>query len=334
MERFFLPEQVTALCAALEEQGFAAYVVGGAVRDLLLGRPPEDYDVCSAALPEQVAELFPKTVPTGIAHGTVTVLMEGLPVEVTTFRGEDRYSDGRHPDSVRFGVTLVEDLARRDFTIGAMACRPKDGTLEDPFGGRRDLERRLVRCVGEPARRFREDALRILRAARFAAQLGFSIHPDTAAAMEECAPLTARLSGERVKAELQKLLLSPAPEQVELLLRIGALNHLFTPRIPAEWSALREAAADPVHRWRAFCTLTGFPPAALPMERALRRGIEHPEEERLAALAVTGGRLYALGLRGKEISAARRRLADHVERHPEDNTEERLLALWREWQER
>lgn len=327
MGEILMPDFVLTLCSTLENVGFMACVVGGAVRDALLGRTPEDWDVCTSALPQQVEALFEKTIPTGLKHGTVTVLTEGVPVEVTTFRGEGAYTDGRHPDRVLFGVDVETDLSRRDFTICAMAYRPVTGEHIDPFGGRRDLRDKLIRCVGEPERRFQEDALRILRAARFSAQLGFVIETETERAMYACAHLTAKLSGERVKAELQKLLLSPAPERVELLLRAGALNHLFQPEYPADWSALKEAPADPIHRWRAFCQLTGFPPEALPMERALRRGIAHPEDELIAGLAVTGGELYALGLRGADIGKARRALAEHISNHPEDNEREKLLAL-------
>ena len=327
LQREEFPFQVRQVCAALEGQGYPAYIVGGGVRDVLLGRTPGDWDVCTAARPEQVQAIFPKTVPTGIRHGTVTVLWEGMPMEVTTFRAEEGYSDGRHPDRVRFGVSLEEDLARRDFTIGAMAYRPATEHLADPFGGREDLEQKLIRCVGEPPRRFQEDSLRIFRAVRFSAQLDFTIESGTLDAMFLCAGQTARLSGERVKAEMQKLLLSPAPERVELLLRCGALKPWGGSTVPQDWSTLKEAPADPVHRWRAFCQLTRFPADTLPMERALRRGILHPEEEVLRTLAVTGGELYERGLRGPEISAAQRRLTAHVMAHPEDNRKEILLAL-------
>ena len=158
--------------------------------------------------------LFDRTVPTGIRHGTVTVLTEDGGVEVTTFRAESGYADGRHPDAVTFGGDLAGDLTRRDFTINAMALGP-DGAVIDPFGGQKDLQARLIRCVGEPERRFREDALRMLRAVRFSAQLGFAVENATAEALRDSAGLTACLSAERVRAELEKLLLSRWPERGE-----------------------------------------------------------------------------------------------------------------------
>ena len=157
-----IPGPVRACCAALWEAGHAAYPVGGCVRDLLLDRAPGDWDAATSALPWEVQALFPRTVPTGLRHGTVTVLLDGMPIEVTTFRGESGYSDGRHPDRVIFGVGLEADLARRDFTVNALALGPEGGVI-DRFGGLSDLDGRRVRCVGDPDRRFREDALRMLR---------------------------------------------------------------------------------------------------------------------------------------------------------------------------
>lgn len=192
----------------LTRMGYEAYPVGGCVRDLLLGRVPGDVDACTSALPGEVMALFPDAIPTGLKHGTVTVPTLSGPVEITTFRAETGYADGRHPDAVAFGVGLTEDLARRDFTVNAMAL-DRDGRVIDPFGGREDLKAGMIRCVGDPDRRFAEDALRMLRAARFAAQLGFAIEEDTAAALKRNARRAALVSGERVKAELEKILCSP-----------------------------------------------------------------------------------------------------------------------------
>ena len=201
------PEKIVkGLCAA----GFPAYYVGGCVRDRLLGRPVHDWDVTTAALPEEVMALFEHCVPTGIRHGTVTVFLDGAQAEVTTFRTEGVYLDGRHPSEVRFVRTLAEDLSRRDFTINAMAM-DADGNVTDLFGGRDDLARRCIRCVGDPEKRFREDALRMLRAYRFSAQLGFALDAATAGAVERCAPLAAALSMERIRDEMEKTLLSPRP---------------------------------------------------------------------------------------------------------------------------
>lgn len=157
-----IPQAVQTVCGTLRRAGWEAYPVGGCVRDLLLGRTPGDWDVCTAAPPEAVEDLFPHTVPTGVKHGTVTVLTDGMAVEVTTFRREGGYADGRHPDAVTFDASLTQDLSRRDFTVNAMALSP-DGAVIDPFGGRADLAAGLIRCVGRPEARFAEDALRMLR---------------------------------------------------------------------------------------------------------------------------------------------------------------------------
>ena len=321
-----IPAGVRGCLDTLRQAGYAAHPVGGCVRDLLLGRTPGDYDLCTSARPEQVMALFERTIPTGIQHGTVTVLTGDGPVEVTTFRRERGYADGRHPDGVAFDVGLTEDLARRDFTINAMALGP-EGEVVDPFDGRDDLNAGIVRCVGEPDRRFAEDALRMLRAVRFAAQLGFAIAPETEEAIRRNARRMARVSGERIKAELEKILLSPHPERAEELLRWGLLAHLWPVCSCPDLSCLRELPPQPIPRWRGFCAATGFPIECLPVERALRRGVRHPEEEVLRRLALSGGELAALGLKGREIGAAQRKLALHVLEHPEDNRRDKLLEL-------
>lgn len=224
---------------------------------------------------------------------------------------------------------LREDLARRDFTINAMALAP-DGSVLDPFGGRADLARRLIRCVGEPERRFTEDALRMLRAVRFAAQLGFSLEARTAAALASCAPLLERVSGERIRAELEKTLLSPHPSLAALPVELGMLVRFGAPARQVELSALAALPATPAHRWGAFCAATGLDITRLPVERALRRAVLHPEDRELAALAVTGRDLYDLGLRGGDIGRARWALLEHVRAHPGDNQREFLLSLAKE----
>lgn len=321
-----IPAGVRGCLDTLRQAGYAAHPVGGCVRDLLLGRTPGDYDLCTSARPEQVMALFERTIPTGIQHGTVTVLTGDGPVEVTTFRREGGYADGRHPDGVAFDVGLTEDLARRDFTINAMALGPA-GEVIDPFDGQADLKAGLIRCVGEPDRRFAEDALRMLRAVRFAAQLGFAIAPETEEAIRRNAGRMARVSGERIKAELEKILLSPHPERAGELLRWGLLAHLWPVCSCPDLSCLRELPPQPIPRWRGFCAATGFPIECLPVERALRRGVRHPEEEVLRRLALSGGELAALGLKGREIGAAQRKLALHVLEHPEDNRRDKLLEL-------
>ncbi len=207
-----MDEGAAELLDTLHKAGYAAYVVGGCVRDSLLGLTPHDWDLCTSALPQQVMELFgaQRCIPTGLQHGTVTVKQSGALYEITTFRTEGTYTDGRHPDEVHFVPDVREDLARRDLTINAMAYNEKEG-LVDPFGGQADLQSGIVRAVGVPRQRFTEDALRILRLYRFAARFGFAIDPSTAqAAQELCAHLDC-VSVERIEEELAKLLSAPAP---------------------------------------------------------------------------------------------------------------------------
>lgn len=211
-----LPSPVLWALGRLEAGGFDAWLVGGCVRDMLRGVAPADYDICTSALPRQTMACFEPecpVIPTGLAHGTVTVMAEGLPLEITTYRVDGSYGDSRHPDHVRFTSRLREDLARRDFTVNAMAWRP-GAPLQDPFGGQRDLENRCIRCVGEPGLRFTEDALRILRALRFAAVLDFTLEERTAAAVPDYAPLLDRVSRERVSQELLRLLPGPGAPRI------------------------------------------------------------------------------------------------------------------------
>ncbi len=201
-----------ALLDALHAAGYAAYAVGGCVRDSLLGRTAHDWDLCTSALPQQVMELFgtEQCIPTGLQHGTVTIKYGGQLYETTTFRTEGSYTDGRHPDEVRFVPDVREDLARRDFTINAMAYNAAEG-LVDPFGGQKDLQNGLLRAVGEPQQRFTEDALRILRLYRFAARFGFALDAATARAARQLAPHLDCISAERIQEELAKLLAAPQP---------------------------------------------------------------------------------------------------------------------------
>ena len=194
------------ILAALESAGFEAYYVGGCVRDLIMGRDIHDTDITTSALPEETTAVFSgyKVIPTGIKHGTVTVICDGEPFEITTFRQDGNYSDSRRPDSVTFSRSISEDLARRDLTINAIAMDLRGNTV-DPFGGREDISNGVIRCVGDPEKRFTEDALRILRAARFASQLGFTIEPETASAMHSLRGRLGLISRERVRDELDKL---------------------------------------------------------------------------------------------------------------------------------
>lgn len=215
-----IPKGALTVLEALHEAGFEAYVVGGCVRDSILGREPQDWDITTSARPEQVKSLFKRTIDTGLKHGTVTVIVEHEGFEVTTYRIDGEYEDGRHPREVVFTPSLEEDLKRRDFTINAMAYNEKDG-LVDLFGGLEDMERRQIRCVGEARERFGEDALRILRAVRFSAQLGYEIEEGTRAAIEELAGNLQKISAERIAAELVKLLVSDHPGRLRTAYETG-----------------------------------------------------------------------------------------------------------------
>ena len=215
-----MPEKVREILHTLRDAGYEAYIVGGCVRDALLGREPNDWDITTSALPMQVKALFPHTVDTGLQHGTVTVIKGKEGFEVTTYRVDGVYEDGRHPKEVTFTPDLAQDLCRRDFTINAMAYSDSAG-LVDLFGGREDMENRLIRAVGEPARRFEEDALRIMRAVRFAAQLGYSLEPRTMQSVKALAPTLSRISQERIRVELEKTILSDRPQMFRLMYETG-----------------------------------------------------------------------------------------------------------------
>lgn len=227
-----LPEKVSMILNNLILHGFEAYIVGGCVRDSVLGRTPEDWDITTSATPQQVKALFPKTVDTGIEHGTVTVMIDKEGFEVTTYRIDGAYEDSRHPKQVTFTRSLKEDLQRRDFTINAMAYNETD-RLVDPFGGMKDLNHHLIRCVGDPMERFSEDALRILRAVRFSAQLSLRIEAQTAEAMRALAPNLKNISAERIQVELVKLLTSDCPQMINEAYELG-----ITRVILPEWDAM------------------------------------------------------------------------------------------------
>ena len=215
-----LPEAVEEIITRLNGHGYEASAVGGCVRDSLLGRKPEDWDITTSARPEQVKAIFRRTIDTGIAHGTVTIMVDKVGYEVTTYRIDGEYEDGRHPKEVQFTSNLIEDLKRRDFTINAMAYSSQNGIV-DAFGGVEDLKAGLIRCVGNPIDRFTEDALRILRAVRFSAQLGFEIEPDTYEAIRVIAPNLMNVSKERILAELSKLLTSAHPNRIRMVYETG-----------------------------------------------------------------------------------------------------------------
>lgn len=239
-----LPQQVKKIIGTLEAAGYEAYAVGGCIRDSILGRTPGDWDITTSAKPEEVKALFGRTVDTGIAHGTVTVLLDRTGYEVTTYRIDGEYADHRHPRDVRFTDSLREDLRRRDFTVNAMAYNETSG-LVDAFGGISDLEGRVIRCVGDARERFEEDALRMLRAVRFAAQLGFSIDEDTQAAIRQMAGSLKGISAERIQTELVKLLVSPHPETLLQTYELG-MTAVFLPEFDR---MMRTEQHNPHHCW-------------------------------------------------------------------------------------
>ncbi len=221
-----IPKKAQYIIRAIGNAGFEAYVVGGCVRDSILGREPQDWDITTSARPEQVKALFPRTIDTGLQHGTVTVMLDREGFEVTTYRVDGRYEDSRHPKEVTFTPCLEEDLKRRDLTINAMAYNDARG-LVDIFGGMEDIRERQVRCVGNPKSRFQEDALRILRAVRFSAQLGYAIEEETREAIEALAPALSRISAERIQAELVKLIISPNPDYIRMAYEMGVTKVFF-----------------------------------------------------------------------------------------------------------
>lgn len=215
-----LPEKVKYIINTIMEAGYEAYAVGGCIRDSILGRTPDDWDITTSATPYQVKELFRRTIDTGIQHGTVTVMLDKEGFEVTTYRIDGEYEDSRHPKEVTFTADLIEDLKRRDFTINAMAYNDETGMV-DVFDGMKDMDRKVIRCVGNPRERFTEDALRMMRAVRFSAQLGYRIEEETLAAIRELSPNLAHISAERVQTELVKLVVSPHPENLRIAYEAG-----------------------------------------------------------------------------------------------------------------
>lgn len=295
-----IPEDVQYILNTLTASGFEAYAVGGCVRDTLLGRSPNDWDICTSALPEETEHCFQncRVIETGMKHGTVTVIWQGEPYEITTFRQDGDYLDHRRPEQVQFVRSLREDLARRDFTIGAMAA-DGDGELIDLFGGQADLKNRCIRCVGDPERRFEEDALRILRGLRFASQLGFWIHEDTLRAMEAKKELLRYVSGERLFGELTKLLTGPGVKAVleqygsvltgvlpEIAPTMGFLQHHPCHNRDV-WGhtveALSYAPADPVVRWALLLHDLGKPRTFTLGEDGVGHFYGHPQESLVMA---------------------------------------------------
>ena len=263
MVRIALPKDVKHIIDVLMENGYEAYAVGGCVRDSILGREPGDWDITTSALPMQVKGLFRRTVDTGIQHGTVTVMLGRNGYEVTTYRIDGKYEDSRHPESVEFTPKLEEDLKRRDFTINAMAYNDEHGIV-DIFDGVGDLHRKIIRCVGNAHDRFDEDALRILRAVRFSAQLGFGIEENTAGAAKELAVNLKRISSERIHTEFNKMLKSPHPDYFSVADAIGIMEivlpeyHVMSAEDKAFVGALaKECACLLPERYAAMLFMSG-----------------------------------------------------------------------------
>ena len=226
VDKIVLPEDAKKFITKLEEAGFEAYAVGGCVRDSLLHKEPKDWDITTSATPMEVKGIFPATIDTGIKHGTVTVMLHRVGYEVTTYRVDGEYEDARHPKEVTFTRSLKEDLCRRDFTINAMAYSERSGVV-DLFGGCEDLENKVIRCVGEPSERFSEDALRMMRAVRFSAALGFEIEEKTAESIKELAPTLVKVSAERIRTELEKTVVSPNPDRMRTACELGITGVVF-----------------------------------------------------------------------------------------------------------
>lgn len=253
-----IPQDVAFILGKIRNAGYEAYAVGGCVRDSLLGKIPKDWDITTSALPEEIKGIFPRTIDTGIKHGTVTVMINSTGYEVTTYRVDGEYLDGRHPEEVEFTANLDEDLKRRDFTINAFVYNETDG-VRDLFGGLKDLEDGIIRCVGAAEERFGEDALRILRAVRFAAVLSFTIEPETYKAAMKLAGNLSKVSAERIKVELEKTLVSDNPDHICLLKDMG-LSGVILPEldkvkdIAGLKKALKSVAKEPKTKWAVLCS--------------------------------------------------------------------------------
>lgn len=284
-----MPPQVERILDKLNEKGFEAYAVGGCVRDSLLGRQPKDWDITTSARPKQVKSLFRRTIDTGILHGTVTVMQDGAGYEVTTYRIDGEYADGRHPKQVVFTPDLLEDLKRRDFTINAMAYSHKTGIV-DAFGGIEDLNRRVIRCVGNPVERFEEDALRILRAIRFSAQLDFSIEKETCNAVMEIGPNLSKVSKERIQAELTNLLQSGRPEKIKEVYEMGISQYISPAFSQVPWQNFQVPdglSSEKYVRWGAFLRMAG-PDMAVQVLKDLKMDLD--TINRVKVLASWAGR--------------------------------------------
>jgi len=353
-----VPANVRAVCEVLAAAGHQAVAVGGAVRDVLLGREPGDWDVATSARPEQVMALFKRTVPTGIAHGTVTVVTgrgEASHVEVTTFRGEGAYTDARRPDHVTFGVPLVEDLARRDLRVNAIAYDPAADALIDPYDGQRDIAERRLRAVGptgnvydDAVARFTEDGLRVMRAVRFAAVLEFALDPDTERGIGPALPSLAKVSKERISDELRKMLAAREPSRALAIAERTGVLALILPEViagldawaaalglargamVARWLASVDAAAAAARLGALIAVVAAPSPALRRLDRASQRVADGVlrrlkfSNDEAATSAVLAGVAAAPLVAGWTDPQVRRLLADATRVHAAA-----ALALWR-----
>lgn len=363
-----IPVSARTAMQKLRAAGYEARLVGGCVRDMLRGCEPNDWDICTSARPEQMLEVFAadRVIPTGLQHGTLTVLMDGQPLEITCYRAESGYSDSRHPDRVDFVSDIRQDLSRRDFTVNAMAWDGETGLI-DLFGGAEDLRRGVIRCVGEPSERFSEDALRILRALRFAARFDFAVEEKTAASIHALKARLHAVSAERIFAELRGLVMGQAAARVltefsDVLAELWRGAKPFAPDAPEDLAVrlallLRDAGADALDSLRCETALkrqvrelweAPAPTDALSLRRlALRYGTARARQAALMHgrtaeetdealrespilslrdLTVGGDELQALGYAGADIGAALSALADAVLRGALKNDKQTLLA--------
>ncbi len=249
-----IPAYVKIILQKLENSGFEAYIVGGCCRDILLGKIPHDWDITTSALPENIVEIFDKTIPTGMAHGTVTVCIDRQNVEVTTFRTDGEYTDCRRPDKVVFTPNLKEDLSRRDFTMNAIAM-DKNFNIIDPFDGQIDIKNRKIRCVGKAEKRFEEDALRMFRAIRFKAQLGFEFDSEILPTIKKLSSNAIFVSAERIYAETCKILLSPTPQTIEIAINSGLFAKYLKSDNAPNLGALSDLPCDLKSRFTALCAV-------------------------------------------------------------------------------
>ena len=256
---YFLPNPIKKCIETLENNGFEAYCVGGAVRDLIMGKTPYDYDITTSAMPEEIISCFDKTVPTGIKHGTVTVIIDNYNIEVTTYRSDGEYINHRQPETVNFVKNINEDLSRRDFTINAICYNPKTNTL-DLFSGQSDIKNKIIRTVGNPDVRFTEDALRIMRCFRFSCQLGFSIEENTLNSALKLAKNLDKISSERIYTELKKILLSPTPSKLIPLINNGGFKKFGINNISDEFILADSLPASLPLRTSFFCKTIGLHP--------------------------------------------------------------------------